>query len=137
MDDSAEVSDDLGSWTQVGQPGLFGQNSDYEPSLLSDFSVMLPDVSEDAGVAISERYNPDVVVQSAWKSLSSTELELPWEGGFWNRFFNPNVSAVDMLSRSLKRPAPFHAEPLQDKPKRDVVSQRVLACQTAEVHNFL
>ena len=36
-------------------------------------------------------YDADRVVQSAWKSLPNTELELHWEKDFWSRFLDPNV----------------------------------------------
>jgi hypothetical protein len=98
---------------------------------------MLPFATEPTGSSISEKYDPDVIVQSAWKSLPSRELEMPWESGFWNKFLDPNVTAWDMMTRGIKRPAPFHAEPVIHDALDDTVEQRVIAKQTVEVKNFL
>ena len=142
--DLPEDSDvDLQSWSQVGDRNgdrpafMFGPATEYEPSLLSDFSEMLPTVSGLPCGSLSEDYSPELVVQSAWKSLPSKEPELPWEGGFWDNFLNPNVSAMDMLSKGIKRPAPFHAEPLQPGVKDTEVDNRVMAKQTVEIKIFL
>ena len=129
--------EDDGSWTHVGNAGFQRANTEYEPSIGTDFSGMLPFATEPTGSSISEKYDPDVIVQSAWKSLPSRELEMPWESGFWNKFLDPNVTAWDMMTRGIKRPAPFHAEPVIHDALDDTVEQRVIAKQTVEVKNFL
>ena len=79
---------DLQSWSQVGDRNgdrpafMFGPATEYEPSLLSDFSEMLPTVSGLPCGSLSEDYSPELVVQSAWKSLPSKEPELPWKAVF-------------------------------------------------------
>ena len=88
MDLPTELDDGQGSWSHVepfgvsGQLDVIGQVSEYEPSLLSDFHAMLPVNSDISLEQLEESYNPELVVQSAWKSLANKEMELPWEGGF-------------------------------------------------------
>ena len=137
MDVPETACEDIGSWTQVGFSGLQSAETDYEPSIGTDFSGMLPLATDPNESSISEKYDPDVVVQSAWKSLPSRELEMPWESGFWNKFLDPTVSAWDMMTRGIKRPAPFHVEPVIQEALDDTVDQRVIAKQTVEVKNFL
>ena len=57
--------------------------------------------------------------------------------GFGNKFLDPNVTAWDMMTRGIKRPAPFHVEPVTHDALEDTVEQRVIAKQTVEVKNFL
>ena len=64
-----------------------GANTEYDPSIGTDFSGMLPFATEQDGLSVSDNYDPDVIVQSAWKSPPSRELEMPWESGFWNKFW--------------------------------------------------
>ena len=131
------AGEDDGSWTLAVGTGFQGANTEYEPSIGTDFSGMLPFATEQDGLSVSDNYDPDVIVQSAWKSLPSRELEMPWESGFWNKFLDPNVSALEMMTRGIKRPAPFHAEPLNHEVPVDTVEQRVMAKQIVEVKNFL
>ena len=56
---------------------------------------------------------------------------------FLEQVLDPNVSALEMMTRGIKRPAPFHAEPLNHEVPVDTVEQRVMAKQTVEVKNFL
>ena len=69
--------------------------------------------------------------------MPSKEPELPWEGDFWDNFLNPNVSVMDMLTRGIKRPAPFHAEPSQPSVRDTEVDSRVMSRHTVEIKNFL
>ena len=51
-------------------------------------------------------YSRDIVVDSAWTSLSSQTLKQFWENDFWDNMMSPVVDPVDLLSSGLKRPAP-------------------------------
>ena len=106
--ESSELESDVGSWTQVGTIGElqpFGEQlTDYEPSILDDFSGFIPVFTSDGQVPLVDKYDAERVVQSAWKSLPAREMELPWESDFWTKFLDPNVSAMDMLTRGIKRP---------------------------------
>ena len=108
--ESSELESDVGSWTQVGTIGElqpFGEQlTDYEPSILDDFSGFIPVFTSDGQVPLVDKYDAERVVQSAWKSLPAREMELPWESDFWSKFLDPNVSAMDMLTRGIKRPVP-------------------------------
>ena len=108
--ESSELESDVGSWTQVGTIGElqpFGdQQSDYEPSILDDFSGFIPVFTSDGQVPLVDKYDAERVLQSAWKTLPAREMELPWESDFWTKFLDPNVSAMDMLTRGIKRPVP-------------------------------
>ena len=128
---------DESSWTHVEETGFSKVDTEYEPSIRDDISEMLPFVTDQDDVGISANYNTDVIVQSAWKSLPNREIELPWESGFWNKFLDPSISAYDMLARGIKRPMPFHAEPLQHGTMEDVVDKRVVTKQTLPVTGFL
>ena len=130
---------DLGdeTWIHVGETGFSGANTEYEPSIRDDISEMLPFATDQTEVSISENYNADFIVQSAWKSLPNREIEMPWESGFWDKFLDPSISAFDMLERGVKRPMPFHAETLKPENKEDPVDKRVMARQTLEVSGFL
>ena len=117
--------------------GSFAKDDDYSPSIFTDFSGFLPGVSLDEGIEISKNYDPEVIVQSAWKSLSQEGPKLPWESNFWERFLDPNVSAMDMLERGYKRPAPvpFFQEP--STASAEEVERRVLPKPIQEVKGFL
>jgi hypothetical protein len=84
--DLQETDPDRDSWTHVSDY-VFAQVSeqdatDYEPSIKSDFSGFLPAFTTDGCEPLSAGYDADRVVQSAWKSLPNTELELHWEKDF-------------------------------------------------------
>ena len=136
MDLPDTAGEDVGSWTHIGDTGLQEANTEYEPSIRTDFSGMLPFATGLEESSVSENYDPNMIVQSAWKSLPSREMEMPWESGFWDKFLDPNVSAVEMMTRGIKRPAPFHVEPMTHDVHDDTVEQRVMAKQTVEVKNF-
>ena len=129
---------DLGeeTWIHVGETGFSAANTEYEPSEMI-FQRCCRFATDQTEVSLSENYNADFIVQSAWKSLPNREIEMPWESGFWDKFLDPSISAFDMLSRGVKRPMPFHAEALQPENKEDPVDKRVLARQTLEVGGFL
>ena len=61
---------DLGdeTWIHVGETGFSGANTEYEPSIRDDISEMLPFATDQTEVSISENYNADFIVQSAWKA---------------------------------------------------------------------
>ena len=135
LPDRLDLADE--TWIHVGETGFSGANTEYEPSIRDDISEMLPFATDQTEVSISENYNADFIVQSAWKSLPNREIEMPWESGFWDKFLDPSISAFDMLARGVKRPMPFHAEALQPENKEDPVDKRVMARQTLEVSGFL
>ena len=62
---------------------------------------------------------------------------MPWEQGFWGKFLDPNISAVDMLSSGLKRPFPFHVVDENSDGKRPEVEIRVMASSSRVVRSFL
>ena len=85
---------------------LFGgpevELSGYSPSVASNFDEMLPGTSWGDDMHFTDRYSPETVVQSAWKSLRPETPKMPWEESFWDRFLDPNISAMDMLEKSYK-----------------------------------
>lgn len=143
MDPAGDSNEDLRSWshvehqTAIGVHEYFGPGTDYEPSLLTDFSAMLPTVSDVSLDILAEDYNSGMIVQSAWQTLPTRELEMPWEGDFWSKFLDPNVSAMDLFTRGLKRPMPFHTEQSQTSSASAAVESRVVANQVVEVKSFL
>ena len=139
--DLQETEHDRDSWTHVSDFG-FGQVSEpdasyYEPSIRSDFSRFLPVFTTDGCEPLAADYDADRVVQSAWKSLPNTELELHWEKDFWSRFLDPNVSALDMMTRGIKRPMPVPDVTASSSSVATDVERRVASNQTVEVKNFL
>ena len=95
---------------QLVSSNLFGgqllDDLSYSPSIHTDVSGHLPEFSADDDLGVVEGYNPEAVVQAAWKSLTAETPKLPWERNFWDRILDPNVSATDMLERGVKRPLP-------------------------------
>ncbi len=63
-------------------------------------------------VAISETYDADAVLDSAWKNIPDPGLKQFWENDFWENLFNPSISAVDSMTRGLKRP--FQPQPVDE-----------------------
>ena len=59
------MSSDLGSWTQVGTTGgarhTDEQLTDYEPSILNDFSGFLPSQTSDGQEPLAENYDAERV----------------------------------------------------------------------------
>ena len=103
--------------------------SGYSPSIQTDFSGFLPTVSASD--------NAHLMVRSAWKSLSSESPKLPWEGNFWEDFLNPNVSALDMVERSFKRPLPAPVSDEQVGSSTVEVDHRVVHKPFKEIKGFL
>lgn len=63
-------------------------------------------------------YNREVVVDSAWTSLSSKPLKQFWENDFWHNMMSDDVSPLDILTSGLKRPMPVqHPELVQGEPE--------------------
>ena len=120
---------------------LFGlqQHDDvsYSPSIRTDFSGLLPELSTDDDLNVTEGYNPEAVVQSAWKSLVAETPKLPWERNFWEKFLDPAVSAMDMLEKGFKRPLPAPIwEDTNSAPSTEV-DRRVFPKPFKEVKGFL
>ena len=111
----------------------------YEPTDVAptDFSGFLPDPSFDDELPLSEKYEPDRIVQSAWKSLPTDDLKLPWETGFWDQFFDPNISAWDMMHKGFKRPVPAPVVSETAASSSQEVDRRVASKPFKEVTNFL
>ena len=136
-----ETGSDLSTWTHVGYTDgrqiQFDQPSEYEPSILSEFAGFLPHVTSDGFESFPEDYRAEKMVQAAWKSLPNKELELHWESDFWTRFLDPNVSALDMMSKGLKRPMPAPDISGAAGSSDGDVERRVVTKQIGEVKNFL
>ena len=120
---------------------LFGlqQHDDvsYSPSIRTDFSGLLPELSTDDDLNVTEGYNPEAVVQSAWKSLVAETPKLPWERNFWEKFLDPAVSAMDMLEKGFKRPLPAPIwEDTNSAPSTEV-DRRVFPKPFKEAKGFL
>ena len=117
--------------------GLPDEDAGYSPSVCTDFSGFLPGSSLDRSLDVSSDYNPETVVQSAWKSLATENVKLPWERGFWDSFLDPNTSVMDMLGRGFKRPVP--APVLQESASASSVEieRRVFPRPFKEVKSFL
>ena len=127
-------------WQLVSTNLLGGQLFDdvsYSPSIRTDFSGFLPDFSADDDLGIAEGYNPEAVVQAAWKSLTAETPKLPWECNFWDRFLDPNVSAMDMLEKGLKRPLPAPIWQDSNSAPSAEVDRRVFPKPFQEVKGFL
>ena len=110
------AGEDDGSWTHVGDTGFQMANTEYEPSIRTD----LPFATEQTGTSISENYDP---------MLSCSQLGSHCQVVSW--------SCHGRADFGIKRPAPFHAEPLIHDTLDDTVEQRVMAKQTVEVNFFL
>ena len=139
--DVPESGADLSSWTLV-TGHVFGSVSEhagsmYEPSIASDFSGFLPVFTTDGCKPVAVDYDADRVVQSAWKSLPNIELEPHWESDFWTRFFDPNTTALDMMTKGIKRPMPVPDASTAIECTEVEVERRIATKQTVEVKNFL
>ena len=139
--DVPESGADLSSWTLV-TGHVFGSVSEhagsmYEPSIASDFSGFLPVFTTDGCKPVAVDYDADRVVQSAWKSLPNIELEPHWESDFWTRFFDPNTTALDMMTKGIKRPMPVPDASTTIECTEVEVERRIATKQTVEVKNFL
>ena len=109
----------------------------YSPSIRTDFSGLLPEISTDDDLNIVEGYNPEAVVQSAWKSLAAETPKLPWDRNFWDKFLDPIVSAMDMLEKGFKRPLPAPIWEDDTSAPSTEVDRRVFPKPFKEVKGFL
>ena len=130
----------------AGMAALFGAASTVgsrTPSLAAlswaqtDYSELLPPLSFDEEIPLTEKYDVESVVQSAWKSLPSDNIQLPWEANFWDTFLDPNVSALDMMHKSMKRPLPVQELVATGTFGAVEVERRVSSKTYKEVTNFL
>ena len=139
--DALESGTDLNSWTLVTDNGCgtFSAHSGslYEPSIASDFSGFLPAFTTDGCLPVAVGYDADRIVQFAWKSLQNTELEPHWESDFWTRFLDPNITALDMMTKGIKRPMPVPDVSIAAETVDGDVERRVASKQTVEVKNCL
>ena len=99
QNNSAEVGtgEILEPQTVLDSTDLFGLPDDdagYSPSVCTGSSL-------DKSLDVSSNYDPEAVVQSAWKSLP-IDFQASWERGF----LDLNSSAMDMLGKGFKRPLP-------------------------------
>ena len=125
---------------ELEEQELFGSEAverdiDLGPSVVSDFSALLPEVSQPEA-SLDASYNPEDIVQSAWKSLKTQELKLPWEEGFWSKFLDPNVTAMDMLSENLKRPFPIAGDADVENGVQEV-DRRVVSKTCIEITGYM
>ena len=98
-----EAAANIGSFSE-------GPDSSYNGDGLADFRKRLMDDStQDFQIDVSA-YNREVVVDSAWTSLSAKPLQQFWENDFWHNMFADEVHPLDMLSSGLKRPLPIPVE---------------------------
>ena len=87
-----------------------GLDSIYNGDGLADFHRRFRDDSaQDFQIDVSA-YNREVVVDSAWTSLSAKPLQHFWENDFWHNMFADEVHPLDMLSSGFKRPLPIPVE---------------------------
>lgn len=61
----------------------------------------LPETKE---VPLSSSYDADAIVDASWKNISDQGLKQFWESDFWENLFDPSVTAIDSMTRGLKRP---------------------------------
>ena len=91
--------------------GSFSDGPDFsrDGDGLAEFRRKLVDNTPDYQIDLS-LYNREVVVDSAWTSLSSKPLQQFWENDFWHNMFAEEVHPLDMLTSGLKRPLPIPVE---------------------------
>ena len=121
--------------TVLDSTDLFGLPDDdagYSPSVCTDFSGFLPRVSLDKSLDVSSNYDPEAVVR-----LPAETFKLPWERCFWNRFLDPNSSAMDMLGKGFKRPLPAPVVQEPGSASSVEVERRVFPKPFQEVRGFL
>ena len=79
-----------------------GLDSIYNGDGLADFHRRFRDDSaQDFQIDVSA-YNREVVVDSAWTSLSAKPLQHFWENDFWHNMFADEVHPLDMLSSGFQ-----------------------------------
>ena len=135
--DAGEILEPLTNLDSTDMFGLPDEDAGYSPSVCTDFSGFLPESSFGNNLGVASDYNPETVVQSAWKSLSAETFKLPWERGFWDRFLDPNTSVMDMMGKGFKRPLP--APVIQDSGSASSreVERRVFPRPFQEMKGFL
>ena len=110
----------------------------YAPSVAqTDFSGLLPEVSDVEEVPLVSGYDPDVAVSAAWNGLSAAEPKMPWETDFWEAFFDPTISAFDQLTKGVKRPMPYPMVDAKDSVAEVEVERRVASKPFPAVKSFL
>ena len=110
----------------------------YAPSVAqTDFSGLLPEVSDVEEVPLISGYDPDVAVSAAWNGLSAAEPKMPWETDFWEAFFDPTISAFDQLTKGVKRPMPYPMVDAKDSVAEVEVERRVASKPFPAVKSFL
>ena len=61
----------------------------YAPSIaVTDYSEFLPTPTETDEVMLVDGYNANAVLNSAWISLKAPEVQMPWDGDFWDKFWD-------------------------------------------------
>ena len=88
--DAGEILEPLTNLDPIDMFGLPEDDAGYSPSVCTDFSGFLPESSFGNDLGVASDYNPETVVQAAWKSLSTETFKLLWERGFWDRFLDPH-----------------------------------------------
>ena len=142
-----DVEEDLGGPVSLDIPegenpfgGVdFDQHSTgYDPSLVpTDFSEMLPFPSREHAATLSNSYNVDAVVTSAWNSLRSDVYQMPWENEFWNQFLDPGITVMEQMSRGFKRPMSTPAVAVSNASDGAEIDRRVSAKTYPLITSFL
>ena len=120
--------------------GLSVGDLEYEPSCIpTDYSAAFPNDFglRDVQIPLSKDYDAGRVLESAWRNLPNDEYVLPWDAGFWNKFLDPNKSALDMFMPKLKRPLPMPLVESGATSSSAAVDRRVTAKTFPTVKNFL
>ena len=82
-----------------------------------DFNIGLPS------------YQRDVVVDSAWTSLSAKPIQHFWEKDFWQNMMSDDVHPLDLLTSGLKRPIPIQADEEPGEPEEAVGASKPKAAK--------
>ena len=83
-----------------------------------DFNIGLPS------------YQRDVVVDSAWTSLSAKPIQHFWEKDFWQNMMSDDVHPLDLLTSGLKRPIPIQADEEPGEPEEAVGALKAKGSKT-------
>ena len=79
--DAGEILEPPTNLDSTDMFGLPDGDTGYSPSVRTDFSGFMPESSFGHNLDVASDYNPETVVQAAWKSLSAETFKLPW--GTW------------------------------------------------------
>ena len=110
----------------------------YAPSIaVTDYSEFLPTPTETDKVTLTDGYNANAVLNSAWISLKAPEVQMPWDGDFWDKFLDPTVSVFEQLTRGVKRPMPFPEVSAATSSDDTEVERRIAVKPFPVVKNFL